>query len=220
MICLLCAQHLKKNLTFGELLFLKKEESTLCLACYSSFEMIGEEHCPNCYKKGLSTLCQDCQLWCKEEIEVSHEAIFSYNQAMKDFFNRYKFDGDYMLRKVFATILSENLKKYKGYDFILIPLSPERYAKRGFNQVAGLIEAAGLSHLDILGKREEKASSSKNRSERLATELPFFIKEGIRIPKKILLIDDIYTTGATVNRVKILLEKAGAEEVRTFSLVR
>ena len=220
MICLLCAQHLKNNLTFGELLFLKKEESTLCLACYSSFEMIGEEHCPNCYKKGVSSSCQDCQLWCKEGIEVSHEAIFSYNQAMKDFFNRYKFDGDYMLRKVFATILSENLKKYKGYDFILIPLSPERYAKRGFNQVAGLIEAAGLSHQDILGKREEKASSSKNRLERLATELPFFIKEGSRIPKKILLIDDIYTTGATVNRVKSMLENAGAEEVKTFSLVR
>ena len=220
MICLLCAQHLKKTLTFGELLILKKEEGSLCLACYSSFEIIGEEHCPNCYKKGLSTLCQDCQLWCKEGIEVSHEAIFSYNQAMKDFFNRYKFDGDYILRKVFAMILNENLKKYKDYHFISIPLSPERYAKRGFNQVAGLIEAAGLSHQDILGKREEKASSSKNRSERLATELPFFIKEGIRIPKKILLIDDIYTTGATVNRVKILLEKAGAEEVRTFSLVR
>ena len=220
MICLLCAQHLKKNLTFGELLFLKKEEGSLCLACYSSFEMIGEEHCPNCHKKGVSSSCQDCQLWCKEGVEVSHEAIFSYNQAMKAFFNRYKFDGDYMLRKVFATILSENLKKYKSYDFVLIPLSPERYAKRGFNQVAGLIEAAGLSHQDILGKREEKASSSKNRSERLATELPFFIKEDSRIPKKILLIDDIYTTGATVNRVKSMLENAGAEEVRTFSLVR
>ena len=220
MICLLCAQHLNKNLTFGELLFLKKEESTLCLACYSSFEMIGEEHCPNCHKKGVSISCKDCQVWCKEGIEVSHEAIFSYNQAMKDFFNRYKFDGDYMLRKVFATILSENLKKYKGYDFVLIPLSPERYAKRGFNQVAGLIEAAGLSHLDVLGKREEKASSSKNRSERLATELPFFIKEDSRIPKKILLIDDIYTTGSTVNRVKSMLENAGAEEVKTFSLVR
>ena len=220
MICLLCAQHLKKNLTFGELLFLKKEESTLCLACYSSFEMIGEEHCPNCYKKEVSSSCQDCQLWCKEGIEVSHEAIFSYNQAMKDFFNRYKFDGDYILRKVFATILRNFLIKYKDYHFILIPLSPERYAKRGFNQVAGLIEVTGLSHLDILGKREEKASSSKNRSERLATELPFFIKEDSRIPKKILLIDDIYTTGATVNRVKSMLENAGAEEVRTFSLVR
>lgn len=220
MICLLCAQHLKKNLTFGELLFLKKEESTLCLACYSSFEMIGEEHCPNCHKKGVSTSCKDCQFWCQEGIDVKHQAIFVYNQAMKDFFSRYKFDGDYILRKVFAKILRDFLIKYKDYHFILIPLSPERYAKRGFNQVAGLIEAAGFSHLDVLGKREEKASSSKNRSERLATELPFFIKEDSRIPKKILLIDDIYTTGATVNRVKSMLEKAGADEVRTFSLVR
>ena len=220
MICLLCGQHLKKNQTFGELLFLKKEEGSLCLACYSNFEMIGEEHCPNCYKKGVSTSCQDCQLWCKEGFAVSHEAIFTYNQPMKDFFNRYKFDGDYILRKVFSMILNENLKKYKDYHFILIPLSTERYAKRGFNQVAGLIEAAGLSHQDALGKREEKASSSKNRSERLATELPFFIKEDSRVPKKILLIDDIYTTGATVNRVKSMLENAGAEEVRTFSLVR
>ncbi len=51
-------------------------------------------------------------------------------------------------------------------------------------------------------------------------ELPFFIKEDSRIPKKILLIDDIYTTGATVNRVKSMLENVGAEEVKTFSLVR
>ena len=220
MTCLLCGQHLGSNLTFRNLLFLKKEAGSLCFTCSSSFEKIGEEHCPTCYKAGVSTSCQDCQLWCKEGIEVSHEAIFSYNQAMKDFFNRYKFDGDYILRKVFAMILKENLKKYKDYHFVLIPLSPERYAKRGFNQVVGLIEAAGLSHLDVLGKREEKASSSKNRSERLATELPFFIKEDSRIPKKILLIDDIYTTGATINRVKSMLENAGAKDVKTFSLVR
>ena len=72
----------------------------------------------------------------------------------------------------------------------------------------------------FLEKREEKASSSKTRSERLATELPFFIKDGAKVPKKILLIDDIYTTGVTLNRVKKLLENAGADEVRTFSLVR
>ena len=220
MKCLLCGQTMKTVLTFSSLLLLRNDVSCLCLDCDSTFERIGEENCPNCMKIGLSTKCQDCQFWCKEGVEVNHRAIFTYNQAMKDFFSRYKFDGDFLLRKVFASDLSEELKKYKGYQFVVIPLSPERLLERGFNQVEGLVEAAGFSFKDILGKREESASSSKSRLERLATEIPFFIKDGISLPKKILLIDDIYTTGATVNRVKRLLEEAGALEVKTFSLVR
>ena len=220
MKCLLCWQTMKTVLTFSSILLLRNDDSCLCSDCDSTFERIGEEHCPNCMKIGLSTNCQDCQLWCKEGIEVSHSAIFTYNHAMKDFFSRYKFDGDFLLRKVFSSFLSEELKKYKEYQFVVIPLSKERYADRGFNQVEGLVDAAGFKYLDLLDKREERASSSKSRSERLTTELPFFIKSGVSIPKKILLIDDIYTTGTTINRVKKLLEEAGAEDVKTFSLVR
>ena len=220
MKCLLCGQTMKTVLTFSSLLILRSDDSCLCSDCDSTFERIGGECCPNCMKTGLSTKCQDCQFWCKEGIEVSHRAIFIYNQAMKDFFSRYKFDGDFLLRKAFASVLSEELKKYKGYQFVVIPLSPERLLERGFNQVEGLVEAAGFSYLDLIEKREERASSSKSRSERLETELPFFVKSGITIPKKILLIDDIYTTGTTINRMKKLLEEAGAEDVKTFSLVR
>ena len=220
MKCLLCGQTMKTVLTFSSLLLLRNDISCLCSDCDSTFERIGEEYCPNCMKTGLSIKCQDCQFWCKEGIEVSHRAIFIYNQAMKDFFSRYKFDGDFLLRKAFASVLSEELKKHKGYQFVVIPLSPERLLERGFNQVEGLVEAAGFSYLDLIEKREERASSSKSRSERLETELPFFVKSGITIPKKILLIDDIYTTGTTINRVKKLLEEAGAEDVKTLSLVR
>ena len=220
MKCLLCGQTMKAVFTFSSLLLLKNDASCLCLDCDSTFERIGEENCPNCMKTDLSTKCQDCQLWCKEGVEVSHRAIFIYNQAMKDFFSRYKFDGDFLLRKVFASVLSAALRKYKEYQFVVIPLSRDRYADRGFNQVEGLVEAAGFSYLDLIEKREERASSSKSRSERLETELPFFVKSGVSIPKKILLIDDIYTTGTTINRVKKLLEEAGAEDVKTFSLVR
>ena len=220
MKCLLCGQIIKTVLTFSSLLLLKNDDSCLCSDCDYTFERIGEENCPNCMKTGLSTMCKDCQFWCKEGIEVSHRAIFIYNQAMKDFFSRYKFDGDFLLRKAFASVLSEELKKYKGYQFVVIPLSPERLLERGFNQVEGLVEAAGFSYLDLIEKREERASSSKSRSERLETELPFFVKSGVSIPKKILLIDDIYTTGTTINRVKKLLEEAGAEDVKTLSLVR
>ena len=220
MKCLLCGQTMKAVLTFSSILLLRNDDSYLCSDCDSTFERIRGECCPNCMKTGLSTKCQDCQFWCKEGVEVSHRAIFTYNQAMKDFFSRYKFDGDFLLRKVFASVLSSELRKYKEYQFVVIPLSRDRYSDRGFNQVEGLVEAAGFSYLDVLEKREERASSSKNRSERLGTVLPFFIKSGVTIPKKILLIDDIYTTGTTINRVKRLLEEAGAEDVKTFSLVR
>ena len=220
MKCLLCGQTMKAVLTFSGILLLKNDDFSLCSDCDSTFERIGEENCPNCMKTALSTKCQDCQFWCKEGVEVSHRAIFTYNQAMKDFFSRYKFDGDFLLRKVFASFLSEELKMYKKYQFVVIPLSRDRYADRGFNQVEGLVDAADFAYLDLLEKREERASSSKSRSERLETEFPFFIKSEVTIPKKILLIDDIYTTGTTINRVKKLLEEAGAEDVKTFSLVR
>ena len=220
MNCLLCGQSTKSDLTFSHLLLFKNEHNYLCSACDFTFEKICEDHCPNCMKRGLSTTCKDCKLWCKEGIQVDHKAIFTYNQAMKDFFSRYKFDGDFLLRKVFASVLAEELKKYRGYQFVVIPLSPERLLERGFNQVEGLVEAAGFSFQDLLGKREEKASSSKNRSERLATEIPFYIKTEAPLPKKILVIDDIYTTGATINRVKRLFEEAGVLDVKTFSLVR
>ena len=220
MNCLLCGQSIKSDLTFSHLLLFKNERNYLCSACDSTFEKISEDHCPSCMKRGLSKTCKDCKLWCEDGIQVDHKAIFTYNQAMKDFFSRYKFDGDFLLRKVFTPVLADELKKYGDYEFVLIPLSPERLLERGFNQVEGLVEAAGFSFQDLLGKREEKASYSKNRSERLATEIPFYIKMEGTLPKKILLIDDIYTTGATINRVKRLFEEAGVLDVKTFSLVR
>ncbi len=220
MICLLCGNILKEALSFSSLLLLKKAESLACQGCFSFFERIGEDHCPSCFKNGVSSRCQDCQFWSKEGIEVEHRALFIYNQAMKDFFSRYKFEGDFLLRKVFTKILLQELKRYKGYQFVLIPLSPKRLSDRGFNQVEGLIKETGLPYLDILEKREEKASFSKSRSDRLETELPFFVKRGIEVPKKVLLIDDIYTTGTTLNRVKSLIEAAGCQKVKTFSIVR
>jgi len=168
----------------------------------------------------VSTNCQDCQFWRKQGVKVDHAALYSYNQAMKEYFSRYKFDGDYLLRKVFSDILQKELKKYKGYQIVIVPLSEQRFKSRGFNQVEGLIKETGLSYLDILVKNEVEASSSKNRADRLLTEFPFFLKDGVKLPENILLFDDIYTTGSTVNRLKSMLLAAGCQNIKTFSLAR
>ena len=76
MKCLLCGKSLQTEITFTNLLCFKKEEELVCESCISSFESIGGNHCPSCFKKGLSTICQDCQFWCKKGVKVDHRALY------------------------------------------------------------------------------------------------------------------------------------------------
>ena len=220
MKCLLCGKSLQTEITFTNLLCFKKEEELVCESCISSFESIGGNHCPTCFKKGMSIICQDCQFWCKKGVKVDHVALYSYNQAMKEYFSRYKFMGDYCLRKIFQKDIRNNLKPFfkKGYAIVPVPLSEERLAERGFNQVEGLIE--GIPYRDIFEKRDIEKQSSKTREERLSQDNAFCLKKGIDVPDKIIIVDDIYTTGSTLYQMVQLLEGIGIKEVLTFSLAR
>lgn len=220
MNCCLCRESISEEMAFSQLLLLSIPASSVCLTCLESFERISDQHCPTCYKDGMEDICQDCQFWKGQEIPAQHQAIFRYNAAMKEFFSSYKFEGDYELRKVFGNSLKQQLKCYRGYTIVPVPLGPERFQKRGFNQVTGLLEAGNISYQDVLEKRDLQASSSKNRQERLNSDMAFSIKNNTSLPTKVLLFDDIYTTGTTLNRLKKLLLEAGCQEVCTFSLAR
>ena len=103
--CLLCLSLLEEQLNFIDLLQLKRKENNVCQECLNTFEEIPEENCPSCYKAGDKNLCQDCQYWQERGLEVAHKSLYTYNKAMKDYFSRYKFQGDYLLRNVFALSL-------------------------------------------------------------------------------------------------------------------
>lgn len=218
--CLICLAILEEQLNFMDLLLLKRKENDICQECLNSFEEIPEEHCPTCYKAGDKNLCQDCQYWQERGLKVKHKSLYTYNKAMKDYFSRYKFQGDYLLRKVFAPVLKKELHNYKDYKVAVIPLSNKKFKKRGFNQVEGLLEAAKIPYQDLLNKKDSETQSSKNREGRLQNVGNFTIKENSEIPSKILLIDDIYTTGATLQDAKRILLENGAKEIMTFSLAR
>ena len=100
--CLLCSQNLKNQIKFSEIFIFCRKKSGICSDCSTSFEAISEKHCPYCYKNGIIERCTDCQYWLSKGMSVSHTALFKYNKAMANYFSKYKFQGDYILRNVFA----------------------------------------------------------------------------------------------------------------------
>ncbi|MDO4666455.1 MAG: ComF family protein [Streptococcus sp.] len=220
-ICLLCGQSLPEKTSFTDLLLLKKQKTKKCChTCLNKFQKISEQHCPNCYHDKNTKLCNDCLKWEKLGNEVKHKSCFIYNEAMKEYFSKYKFHGDYVLHTIFADILSKELKQWSHYSIVPIPLSSEKFQKRGFNQVSAILEAAKINYNDILIKKDTVSQSSKNRRERLNSQQPFALKPSISLPEKILLVDDVYTTGTTLWLAKKLLLEEGVKEILTFSLTR
>ncbi|MDN5013441.1 DNA utilization protein GntX [Streptococcus sanguinis] len=218
--CLLCKEQIKEKGSFLRLFLLKEEGPSCCSTCYQKFEGIPEEHCPRCFRDGQSDLCTDCQKWEKEGNPVQHQSLFTYNEAMKNYFNQYKFQGDYVLRFVFAKAAKKAVKMFREHIIVPIPVSIEKFQARGFNQVQGILDAANLSYRNILEKKDTLAQSSKTREERLQTQQAFKIKNGVDLPDKILLVDDIYTTGKTLQLAKQILLEAGVKEILTFSIAR
>ena len=218
--CLLCESLLDEKLKFCDLLTLKKPKARACDDCFEKFQRISAQHCPKCYRDGASEVCMDCQVWIEKGKEVCHKSCFVYNEAMKDFFSQYKFQGDYALYSVFAAVLQKELKVYRDYALVPIPVSAEKYQTRGFNQVTALLEGAKLPFKEVLEKYDTIAQSSKTRKERLQSQQCFKVKDNIQLPPKILLIDDIYTTGSTLQLAKEILVEAGVKEIVTFSLAR
>ena len=219
-VCVLCDNSLGEKLTFCDLLSLTKPKIRACDACFDKFQRISEQHCPKCYRDGTSEICVDCQVWIEKGKEVCHKSCFVYNEAMKDFFSQYKFQGDYALYSVFAEVLQKELKVYRDYALVPIPVSAEKYQTRGFNQVTAFLEGAKLPFKEVLEKHDTIAQSSKTREERLQSQQCFKVKDNVQVPTKVLLIDDIYTTGSTLQLAKEILVEAGVKEIVTFSLAR
>ena len=220
MKCLLCNDWIESVPKLRDLITFNQREEYSCVSCKNQFKKLSKERCRNCNKELHRDTCIDCKLWMKKGYIPKHLAIYHYEENMKDYFSRYKFMGDYCLRKIFQKDIKNNLKPFfkKGYTIVPVPLSEKRLVERGFNQVEGLIE--GIPYQDIFEKRDIEKQSSKTREERLNQDNAFCLKKGIDVPDKIIIVDDIYTTGSTLYHMVQLLEAIGIKEVLTFSLAR
>lgn len=192
--CLLCDRDLHQNIGWKELL-LKTLPQTICPRCEQRFQQIEQQ---------------------QEEGIVS---LFHYNEAMKDYLHRYKFLHDILLAKVFNKILHEQLKNETRL-IIPIPMHPENLRLRTFAHIDELLKAANIPFTHHLTKLSNEQQSLKTREERLQTPQLFEVINPAAIKdKSLLIVDDIYTTGTTLNHAKKALLEVGAKTVDGFTLI-
>lgn len=231
MHCLLCQQELVNELTLITLLTgYQTVDEQFCSSCRHAFQPIRKSVCYGCGRMmKTASYCEDCQRWQDlGQVMIQNRALYLYNDQMKDYMARYKFIGDYRLRILFKAEMQKNIRQQMKADnidsLIPIPISKWRYQERGFNQVMAFIpKTVSIQQPLLVSKAHKVDQSSKKRAERLQTKQPFELKLGMAgaiKKKRILLVDDVYTTGRTVYHAANLLLSAGASAVFSQTLAR
>lgn len=218
MNCCLCDQALRFVPSWRGI-FLYEPMEVACQPCRKEFSKITEHGCRICSKEG-EAICPDCRYWEENgyrELIQSGTSLYRYNDAMKDWFHQYKFLKDVLLAQVFAKNLREVLKNERGV-VVPIPLNEEKLRERSFSQVDELLLAAGIPYSHLLEKCGETLGE-KTRQERMATKQLFRLN-GRVVPKQLVLVDDLYTTGTTMRQAAKTLQEAGAESIRILTLIR
>ena len=161
-----------------------------------------------------------------------HLYIFRYEGIIRNKIIEYKFEDKGYLYKMFAKIILSDKKTcnfIKKYDVIIpVPISKKRKKKRGYNQselVAN--ELAQKLNQDIwtdiiIKKKDNKPQSELNKLERIKNvEDIYDINKPIEVKnKKVLLLDDIYTTGSTVNEIARKLKQNQTQEIGVITLAK
>ena len=213
--------------TWKSLLLLNDDR--LCVACKNHLVKIDRPICPTCGRtQSNDQMCQDCDRWNERpdstKVLVKNRSVYTYNELMKDVLARFKFRGDTALVELFKRDVQTAFKRsfcIKDPLLIPIPLSHERLKERGFNQSVVIASFIGKPILQPLVKIHQSKQSKKKKNERLDQKGLFQIKQtDVIIQKDIILVDDIYTTGATIYDAARILKDAGAKSVSSFTLIR
>lgn len=225
MNCLICDGMIEPKIGWGEL-FSKEKEQLVCEGCKGKLEVISGETCKICSRPFQNgDLCHDCFRW-EEDKEWQgfldkNISLFRYNDFLREVIARYKFRGDYILAKIFAEWMKPKLLEIKADLIIPIPLSEERLYERGFNQAEALIFQAGFVPENLLTRVHSEKQSKKTRLERIQLPQVFHISAEINLEgKKVVLVDDIYTTGSTLRHAAKILKQGGVKEVLSLTLAR
>ncbi|MDD3726049.1 MAG: ComF family protein [Candidatus Ratteibacteria bacterium] len=199
--------------------------------------LLWRERCMGCaYPFPLNRygFCRECEgriISLESHIDAEHFHIFKYDGPVKDAIHRLKYNRKKYYGKRFALLLNDFIinNKIDNFDVIVpVPLHWKKEFSRGFNQCAiisfylsKLLKKRYVAGVVIKSKNtpSQTAMGKKERAENVKGS--FTVKKECLIRgRKILLIDDVYTSGATTEEVKKVLLRSGAERVIVLTIAR
>ena len=188
--------------------------------------------CGRILEKDQTDLCHHCRIHAPECPVLNSKypylnswvALWYYEDTVRRSLLRYKFYGKRSYASAYARLLGIKLMKEEKLDFDIltfVPISAKRRRKRGFDQVELLAEKLGpqigKAPQPLLRKRRDNPAQSGivGQAERRANVLGVYevMNPELLVGKRILLLDDIITTGATASECARVLLTAGAKEV-------
>ena len=221
--CILCDNPINKTNTYS-----------MCKECFTNINFIldgcvkcgkpiinyslEEQHiegCNYCLNKGFYF---DKVISCIEYTELSKKIVFGLKYNDKTYMSKY-----------IAQIMSEKLELENiKFDYILfVPLHKKRMRKRGFNQaekiaksLSKLINIPVVNNIERIYNTERLYKLNKDEREKELKNV-FILKDSKHEikNKNILLVDDIFTTGATVNEISKLLKLKNVNKVYVMTFL-
>ncbi|WP_161625441.1 ComF family protein [Haloplasma contractile] len=224
--CLFCNKHMNQRIRWVNLFSIKQD--VICVNCKSKLERINGG-CIRCNKKTDQDICPDCKYWIHHpktrDIPLQNKSLYHYNDLAKLIMERVKFKGDCKLLDAFKRDVNEFFEmNFSPLNYVIIPtpITEERLYERGFNQAAYLIRDLPYEQQNIFIKISNEKQSKKDKWERLTLKKQFSIDNTIKLSdKKVILVDDLYTTGSTIhNMARELMSNGYQKEICSFTLFR
>ena len=192
-----------------------------CFLCGEPFsgELNPESICTNCRNRR----------WFLRKARAAYRA----EGAVREVIHKFKYEQQFhFLRKLTGWLIEGYARFYENEKerpdaLVPVPLYRLRHRERGFNQAQELARTlarhARLPVCDALERvKATRVQASLRRSERLRNQQgAFALKRGFDVAgRKLLIIDDVFTTGATINACAQVLRKSGASRVDALTVAR
>lgn len=200
----------------------------ICASCMKKLKLLTPPWCMQCGKKLYmeGELCQDCRK--KKHKYLRGRALYEYSSAAASIY-RFK----YGKRQEYADFFGEEASRYLGSfirkcdpdALIPVPLHRKRKNKRGYNQAQLLAEAVGrYLGIPVYSDLVQRVKNTAPLKYQNSLERENNLKKAFNIAQNdvkldtVIIVDDIYTTGSTIDEVAEVLLQHGVKKVYFIAL--